>query len=145
MIRIRVSHWGLPFVCNPVVLFMLHFKFRRFPAFLYCALFFLVWMFSRIHATDVVSTWDHSGDGSASGTGADTTVEEHAPTASYGTSDRLFVRYNSDLAQQRNSITALRFDLSQMNALEEGEVLGLELFDLRFSESNKADGQSFHL
>jgi len=97
-----------------------------------------------IQATDVVTTWDHSGDGSASGSGADTTVEEHASSTSFG-SGRLQVRFNRDISHQRNSIAALRFDISQMNALAEDQAYGLELYDLRYNEATKADGKSYNL
>jgi len=114
-----------------------------------CLLLFLLLQYNLtpLSGADTISTWDHSGDGSASGNGADTSVSEHSPAARTGEFSRLHLRFNSHSSQPRNSIIAIRFDWREFAPLTASETYTLELFDLRFAEpkTSQAKGKPFNL
>lgn len=81
--------------------------------------------------TLTITTFDHDGDGSASGIGADIFVDENSPN-NPGGSDAIKVRTNT--VAQHIQVTYMRFDLSFVNDLNVTDAK-LKLYDYRFDES----------
>jgi len=86
----------------------------------------------------VISTFDHSGDGFASGTGADTFLSENSPTGNYGAHTALQMRNETG---SRNQAPYMRFDLSALNK-DDVRKAYLQLYDYRYYyATGHLDGQ----
>jgi hypothetical protein len=90
-------------------------------------------------STAIVSTFDHDGDGVASGTGADSWIGESSKTSNYGAAGDLRFR-NNPTGQQE--LAYLRFDLSAI--YKAGAVdAQLQVYDFRFDEGKLMTGKTF--
>lgn len=92
--------------------------------------------------TKVVTTFDHDGDGLASGNGADSWISENSKTSNYGTSTS--VRFRDNAGSNHQDVGYMRFDLSAVEPEEIAEAQ-LQLYDYRFSEGNLMNGRQFRV
>lgn len=88
----------------------------------------------------ISSTYDHDGDGLASGNGADTYIAESGKTSNYGAVDNFKARNNPGGQQE---VGYLRFDLS--GVADKGLVgkAELQLYDYRWTEGNLMHNKTF--
>ncbi len=92
-------------------------------------------------ASVVVSTFDHSDDGLASGNGADTWIVELEPDTNRGAARDMRLRDRPDNQQE---YLYVRFDLSAIDTSQWDNAL-FQLYDYRFSEGNLMNGRAFHV
>lgn len=88
------------------------------------------------NGTTTVTTFDHDGDGVASGGGADTFISENAPGSIYGARGDFQVRDNrpgDGSGQEIQQVGYLKFDLAAVDTSETGYAW-LQLYDYRFNE-----------
>ncbi|MDY0165712.1 MAG: DNRLRE domain-containing protein [Thermoguttaceae bacterium] len=89
----------------------------------------------------IISTYDHSGNGFASGTGADTFADENAGNSSYGAAGEVQMRNESGL---RFQMPYYRFDLSAIDKAS-AQSAKLQVYDYRFGGLGQLDGQSIQV
>ncbi len=97
---------------------------------------------TRLHVetnTTIISTYDHNGDGFASGNGADTYITENVPSQNYGTLSNFQFRDQPGASGQQQ-VGYVRFDISAFGGKVPVEAQ-LQLYDYRFDETAKLDGR----
>lgn len=95
--------------------------------------------------TTIVSTFDHDGDGLASGNGADTWIAERSPTSANGSAGYMCLRNQpapDALSTRFQESVYLRFDLSAVDAAATVDAK-LQLYDYRFDQPALMAGKEY--
>jgi len=93
----------------------------------------------------IISTYDHNGDGVASGAGADTYIDDAAPTRNYGANSSMCLRNQPQLDGSNNryqQVAYARFDLSAIDRARVADAR-LQVYDFRFDGGGRMRGNEY--
>lgn len=108
----------------------------------------LLWAlaFARPAASEIiVSTYDENGDGVASGAGADTYIDDTAPSKNYGATGWMCLRHQPTLdasGHRYQQVVYTRFDLSAIDTTQVADAK-LQVYDFRFNGAGRMSGYEY--